>query len=212
LTPLRVDAASDAALDAAQEALARGALIVYPTDTLYAIGGRALDPRAATAVRRAKGRAEGSPLPLVAADLEQVQQITADTPAALTRLCVLFWPGPLTLVLPSADVVPDGVTSGTKSVAVRVPASDLARRLCRGVGPLIATSANLSGGPPAATCAEAVQAVGSHVALAIDGGPAVQSRPSTIVDLTGDAPRLVRAGAVEWQSVLSALSGGRHSR
>jgi tRNA threonylcarbamoyl adenosine modification protein (Sua5/YciO/YrdC/YwlC family) len=206
-----VSASSGAALEAARETLERGALILYPTDTLYAVGGRVFDDRVATAVRRAKGRADDKPLPIIVANLEQVRQIAAGLPQTLMVLAERFWPGPLTLVLSAANAVPKEVTAGTGRVAVRIPALDFARRLCDQGGPLIATSANRSGEPAASTLDEALRAMGEYVALAIDGGASLESRPSTIVDLTGDTPRLLRAGAVVWETVLRAL-GERYPR
>jgi L-threonylcarbamoyladenylate synthase len=195
-------------LDAAEAALRHGALIVYPTDTLYALGGQALHGEVAVAVRRAKGRPADQPLPVIVADIEQARQIVATLPRSFSALSDRFWPGPLTLVLRAAGVVPEEVTSRTGRVAIRVPALPLARELCRRVGPLIATSANHSGEAAACTCNEALRAVGRHVALAIDGGAATVSRPSTVVDLTGANPRLLRPGAVEWEAVVNALVGG----
>jgi L-threonylcarbamoyladenylate synthase len=207
----RVAADSDEVLDIAQEVLERGELIVYPTDTLYAVGGKAMDGRVAAAVRRAKGRPDDKPLPVIVANLEQLRQIASPLPRGLTTLCDRFWPGPLTLVLSAARAIPEALTSGTGRMAVRIPALALARQLCERAGPLIATSANCSGEPAATTCDEALRAMGQFVALAIDGGAAVETRPSTVVDLTGENPRLVRAGAVGWETVLSAL-GEPHPR
>ena len=200
------EAAEAAAVARAVVALDAGGLLIYPTDTLYALGGRGLDPAAARKVRRAKGR-DARPLPLIAADLEQVRGLAAEVPAPVLRLAERFWPGPLTVILPSRRDVPEAVTAATATVAVRVPALALARRLCRDAGPLISTSANLSGAPAPLTCAAAVAGVGAAAALALDAGP---GRPtaSTIVDLTGAAPRLVRAGAVPWSDVLAALQAG----
>jgi L-threonylcarbamoyladenylate synthase len=186
--------------------LAAGDLLIFPTDTLYALGGRALDPAAARRIRAAKGR-EAKPLPVIASDLEQVTTLAADMPAAALRLAERFWPGPLTVILASRGEVPEEVTAGTASVAVRVPGLALARRLCEGAGPLISTSANLAGATAPMTCEEAVAAVGGAAALALDGGP---GRPlaSTIVDLTGSPVRLVRSGAVAWADVLACLQPG----
>jgi L-threonylcarbamoyladenylate synthase len=197
---------ADAALDRAGAILEAGGLLIYPTDTLYAIGGRALDARAGEKVRAAKGR-EAKPLPVIAADVAQVGSLAAALPADALRLAERFWPGPLTLVLAARPEVPEQVTAGTGAIAVRVPALALARRLCQRAGPLISTSANLSGGPSPVTCEEAVAAVGHAAALALDAGP---GRPtaSTIVDLTGGAPRLVRSGAVPWADVLASLQAG----
>ena len=193
-------------LERAATILAAGGLLIYPTDTLYAIGGRALDPKVGQRVRAAKGR-ESKPLPLVAADVVQASSLTVAAAPDALRLAQRFWPGPLTLILVATREIPDEVTAGTGTVAVRVPALTLVRRLCQRAGPLISTSANPSGGPAPITCAEAVAGVGHAVALALDGGP---GRPlaSTIVDLTGHSPRLVRQGAVPWADVLASLQAG----
>jgi L-threonylcarbamoyladenylate synthase len=191
----------------AVEALTAGALLIYPTDTLYAIGGRALDLDAVDAVRRAKGRDEGKPLPLVAADLDQARALCLTWPPAAEALAARFWPGPLTLVLPADPSLPPSVTSGTGTLAVRVPALELTRALCSDAGPLVSTSANRSGAPPALTCDEALAAVGESVALALDAGPG-RALASTIVDLSGAQARLLRAGAVPWAEIEGVLPPG----
>jgi len=194
--------------DSVQRALSvlrTGGLIVYPTDTLYALGARALDAAAAARVLEAKGRPPGSPLPLIAADLAQVESLSARRPAALAALAARFWPGPLTVVLIAAQGVPAEVTSATGTVAVRVPGLVLARRLCV-EGPLVSTSANRSGSPAPLTCAEALASVGAAARLALDSGPG-RPLPSTIVDLTA-APRLLREGAVPWDQVAGVLRAG----
>lgn len=200
------DEPEGSALARALAVLQAGELLIYPTDTLYALGGRALDPAAGRRVRAAKGR-ESKPLPVIASGLEQVATLAADLPASALRLAERFWPGPLTVVLAGGNGVPDEVTAGTATVAVRVPALALARRLCEEAGPLVSTSANLSGAPAPVTCEEAVAAVGASAALALDGGA---GRPvaSTIVDLTSGPPRLVRAGAVPWADILAFLQRG----
>lgn len=184
--------------------LRRGALIVYPTETLYAVGGAALDPAAGRRVRLAKGRPDGKPLPLVVADAETARTLCRAWPPVADALSERFWPGPLTLVLPSAASVPDEVTAGTGTVALRVTGLPLARALCRAAGPLLSTSANRAGEPPATTCADALAAVGESVELALDGG-ACAGAPSTIVDLTGARPALLREGAVPWAELAGLL-------
>jgi L-threonylcarbamoyladenylate synthase len=198
--------AEAAAVTRAVAALDAGGLLLYPTDTLYAIGGRAVEAAAGRKVRDAKGR-EAKPLPLIAADLDQVTTLVADLPAAALRLAERFWPGPLTVILASGAIVPDEVTAGTGTVAVRVPALALARRLCQAAGPLISTSANRAGAPAPTTCQEAVTGMGNAAALALDAGPGLPVA-STIVDLTGTPPRLVRSGAVAWADVLASLQAG----
>jgi L-threonylcarbamoyladenylate synthase len=191
----------------AAAALRRGHLVIYPTETLYALGGLGLSGEAAARVRRAKGRARAHPLPLVAADLSQLLELAASWPREAERLASRFWPGPLTLVVSASSRVPEEVTAGTGTVAVRVPGRSVTRRLCAAAGPLISTSANRSGGPPASTCAEAVAAVGRAAALALDGG-AASGPASTIVDVSGTRPRLLREGALRWREVSAFLLNG----
>ena len=203
-TIVRVNGATNSGdvLARAVAVLAAGGLLVYPTDTLYALGCRARDVDACARVRRAKGREDGKPFPLVAGDTAAVEAL-GNLPDGGRRLALRFWPGPLTLVLEAAAGLPGEVTAGTGTVAVRVPALPLTRALCLAAGPLVSTSANRAGLAPARTCAEAVAALGDQVAMALDAGPG-RDRPSTIVDLTGGAPRLLRAGAVAWVDVLAA--------
>ena len=188
----------------ASEVLARGGLLIYPTDTLYAIGGRALQAAAVEAVRAAKGRDEGKPLPLIAATVDQARSLCGAWTEAAQLLADRFWPGPLTLVLLAAPGLPPAIGAGTGTVAVRVPALELPRALCRDAGPLVSTSANRAGQPPPLTCEEAVAGVGGAVALALDAGPG-RPLPSTIVDLTSGRASLVRAGAVSWAEVEGVL-------
>ena len=189
----------------AVRALHVGGLVIFPTDTLYALGARAADAEPVRRVREAKGRPDDKPLPLVADGILQARGLCADWPAAAGRLAERFWPGPLTLILPAAAGVPVEVTSGSGTVAVRVPALALARALCAGAGALVSTSANRSGDPAPRTCAEACAAVGRFAALALDGGSGTPLA-STIVDLTSARPALVREGPVSWSEVLAVLS------
>ncbi len=184
--------------------LTAGSLLIYPTDTLYALGGRVLDAAAGAAVRRAKGREEGKPLPLVAADLDQARSLCAAWPETADRLAAQFWPGPLSLVVPATPAVPGDVTAGSGNIAVRVPDLELTRALCRQAGPLVSTSANRAGGTPPITCADALEAVGAGAALALDAGRG-RAIASTIVDLTSTPPRLVRGGAISWEEIEGVL-------
>lgn len=184
--------------------LTAGSLLIYPTDTLYALGGRVLDAAAALAVRRAKGREEGKPLPVVAADIAQARALCRDWPEAADRLAERFWPGALTLVIPAISEVPDDVTAGTGNIAVRVPDLEITRALCRRAGALVSTSANRAGGSPPISCADALEAVGAAASLALDAGRG-KTLASTIVDLTVTPAQLVRAGAVAWDAIEEVL-------
>ena len=208
---LRVDGAAPAseAVSDAVERLQNGRLVIFPTETLYALGALALKADAVAALRVSKGREEGKPLPVIAADTEQARALWSEFPPHARALAARFWPGPLTLVLRASRDVPAGVTAGGGTVAVRVPGLELARSLARGAGPLVSTSANRAGGRPPVTCAEAVQALGDVAVLALDAGPG-GGLASTLVDLTRDPPELVREGAVPWAEVLAVLRGGAH--
>lgn len=183
--------------------LAAGDLLIYPTDTLYAIGGLYADPEVSARVRLAKRRDDAKGLPLIAGDAAQARSLCAAWPEAANVLAGRFWPGPLTLVLPARDGLPAALTAGLGTVAVRVPALLLARALCAR-GPLVSTSANRSGELAPGTCAEALRAVGAAAGLALDAGP-LGGAPSTIVSLAGAVPELLREGPVGWAEVARAL-------
>jgi len=163
--------------------LAEGALVIYPTDTLYALGCLALEGRAIRSLREAKGREEDKPLPVIVADVFQARSMAAIWSEAARCLAEAFWPGPLTLVVPAAASLPPELLAGAPGVALRVPASASARLLARIAGPLVSTSANLAGQPVCQTVESAMAAFPS-AGLVFDSGP-LEGAPSTIVDLTG---------------------------
>lgn len=189
----------------AAAALRRGGLVVYPTETFYALGALATDPAAVERLARAKGRPDGKPLPLLAADRAAVEAVAVlEGPAAL--LAAAHWPGPLTLVLPARPGLPAAVTAGTGTVGVRVPGSALARALARAAGgPLVATSANPSGGPPPVRLEELAPELRGRLDAVLDDGPAPGGLPSTVVAIDGGALRLLRAGAVPLEALERAL-------
>lgn len=185
-----------------------GALAIYPTDTLYAIGCRALDGAAVKRLREAKGREADKPLPVIVADVAQARALAARWPDGAQRLADAFWPGPLTLIVPARPTLPPELLAGAQGVAVRVPASEIARALARLVGPLVATSANLAGQASCVTVDLAERAF-PLATLAFDIGP-LQGQPSTIVDLTGptESFRLLREGRIPRAKVEAALGPG----
>jgi L-threonylcarbamoyladenylate synthase len=190
-------------LGPAVSALERGGVVAFPTETFY---GLAVDPRSAVAVRRVfelKGRAPDQPLPLIASGVDQIiDHVGTMTPLA-ARLASRGWPGPLTLIIPASPRLCGDVHLSTGRVAVRVPADAVARALARDAGHAItSTSANISGHPPPATPECVVASLGNGIDVLIDSGPTPAGLPSTIVDATGDAPVLVRAGAFPWERVL----------
>ena len=195
--------------DALQEAakwIRNGSLVALPTDTFY---GLAADPFRADAVGRVfavKGRAAERALPLIAADADQIAARLGPLSPTGEHLAAKFWPGRLTLVIPAPVALARDVTGGTWRVGVRVPAHEIARAICRAAeGPITATSANRSGQPATADPAEVERTLGEAVDLLIDTGPTRGGAPSTIVDITGPTPRLVRAGAVSWDDIQAWL-------
>lgn len=193
----------DAIVAAAVTALQAGQIVAYPTDTLYGLG---VDPRLEAGVRDlfdVKGRDRGQAMPLIAADASQAELLALEWTPLAARIARRGWPGPLTLVVRASPDLPPELLGGRDTVAVRVPAASLARSLAWGIGhPITSTSANRSGRPAARTADAVIRELGGAIAVVIDGGPSSIVVPSTIVDVTGDAPVLVRAGAVPWERVL----------
>jgi L-threonylcarbamoyladenylate synthase len=192
-------------------AIMRGEVIAYPTETFYGLGA---DPRNAAAIERIyaiKGRRAGEALPLIAQELDVLVELGAPLPPIARKLAETFWPGSLTLVLPIAPGrFPDALTAGGSTIAVRVPDHPVARALAAIAGGLItSTSANRSGQPPASTADDVHAALGDDIAVLVDGGTTPGGgpggAPSTIVDVTSETPRLVRAGVVAWERVLESL-------
>jgi L-threonylcarbamoyladenylate synthase len=191
---------------AAAEVLRRGGIVVYPTETLYGLGALADDGPALERLARAKLRPEGKPLPLIAADREQVARV-ARLEGVAARLADRLWPGPLTLVLPALSGVHPAITAGTGTVGIRIAGSPVARALAAGAGgPLVSTSANPSGGKPPARVEELDATLVAAVDHVLDAGPAPGGRPSTVVVVEGGVVRLLREGAVPLPAILRAAS------
>ena len=180
-------------------------IVAYPTDTLY---GLAVDPRSDEAVERlfaVKGRPAGLAIPLIAASLEQAQELATFANVDL-RLARAFWPGPLTLVLKPRQPLAPRVLGSGQTVAVRVPANSIAGALAAAFGfAITATSANRTGDAPARSADAVLTALGDVIDLVLDGGPSASGPASTIVETGDGGPRLVRAGAVGFDRVLKSL-------
>ncbi len=196
------------AVEAAAEAALAGALIVFPTDTVYGIGTRPDRPEATARVFRAKARDRDTPLPVLVPSLEAAGQVAAFDERA-ERLAAAFWPGALTLVLPRTpassgwDLGGDGATVG-----VRVPAHRLASALLKATGPLATSSANRSGEPPATTCAGVQRTFGDLVAAYLCADDPLEGAASTVVDLAHGAPALVRRGDLTPEEIERFLPPG----
>jgi tRNA threonylcarbamoyl adenosine modification protein (Sua5/YciO/YrdC/YwlC family) len=193
-------------IDQATDAVRRGELVVLPTDTVYGLGTDAFSPEAVAALLEAKGRGRDMPVPVLVGSPRTLDGIATGLSQAARDLVEAFWPGGLTVV---ARAQPSlqwdlGDTGGT--VAVRMPLHPVAIELLQATGPMAVSSANISGRPPATTVDEAVEQLGESVSVYLDGGPSGDPVPSTIVDVSGDAPRLLRAGAVD-EEALRAVAG-----
>lgn len=186
--------AGDAGLARAIELLRTGAVVAIPTETVYGLAARADDPVAVAAIFAAKGRPADNPL-IVHVD-GRVGGLVADWPSAARALATAFWPGPLTLVARRADRVPDVVTAGRTTVALRSPRHPLALALVRAVGPLAAPSANRSGRPSPTTAAHVLADLDGRIAAVLDGGPCPDGLESTVVDVTTRPPMVLRPGPV----------------
>jgi L-threonylcarbamoyladenylate synthase len=176
--------------------LKNGGVVAFPTDTVYGLGASMAIDSAVEKVYRIKGRPRNMALPLLLADIAQLEQVAISIPASARLLADKFWPGPLTLVLLKSDSVSDIVSSGSKTIAVRIPDHPVPTSLARGIGTAITgTSANLSGQPSALTSAEAREQLGNKVDFIIEGD-CPGGRESTVVDLSGKAPVILREGAL----------------
>ncbi len=176
--------------------LKSGGLVAFPTDTVYGLGARSAIPRAVERIYKVKQRPENLALPLLLAEPSQISEVASYVPPVAWLLVRKFLPGALTIVILKSKSVSRIITGGGKTVAVRIPAHPVAIALIQGVGsPIVGTSANLSGWPSALTADEVGSQFGDKIDLVIDGGRCL-GRESTIVDVTGKVPRVLREGAI----------------
>lgn len=199
-----------AAIAAAAEVIAAGRLVAFPTETVYGLGANALDPAAVDRIFAAKQRPHTDPLIVHIADLAELPEVAADTTADLpdivAHLAAAFWPGPLTLVLPRGPRVAPNVAAGRATVAVRIPSHPVALALLRACGlPIAAPSANLFSRPSPTTAQHVLEDLAGRVDLILDGGPTTIGLESTVVDLTVDPPRLLRAGGVPVEALRAII-------
>jgi L-threonylcarbamoyladenylate synthase len=188
-------------------ALKAGELVVYPTETFYAIGADASSSTAIRRLFRVKVREPGRPVGLIAADTAMAFSVARKVPIAARRLADAFWPGPLTIVLSARDELARELV-GPDGIGVRVSPNPVARALSAGLArPITATSANLSGAPPASTVADARAALGEKVKVYLEGGKLTASAPSTVVAVDEIGWKMVRVGAISEDQITAALAG-----
>jgi tRNA threonylcarbamoyl adenosine modification protein (Sua5/YciO/YrdC/YwlC family) len=197
----------DAALTAAAKEIAQGGIVVFPTDTVYGVGGDAFNQFATERIFSAKRRPRTMPLPVLVAWPRQAWALCSEVPREAADLAAAFWPGGLTLILPAAEGLSLDLGETNGRIAVRIPAHDDLIELIGSVGPLAATSANASGTPTPATLEEVRSHLGDAVGVYLDGGPSAADAPSTIVDVTRWRPKIVREGAIPKRAIEAALGG-----
>ena len=182
------------AIQKAGKILKEGGLVAFPTETVYGLGGNALDPKASMKIYAAKGRPSDNPLIVHIADIDDLAKITTEIPKGARILAEKYWPGPLTMILPKADIVPKETTGGLDSVAVRFPSDRIAQELIKAAGGFVAAPSANTSGRPSPTMAE-------HVGL-----------ESTIVDFTEDAPVVLRPGYISLEMLKDTLGDVRMDR
>ena len=205
--PTETEEQREAALDAASRAVRLGRLVVLPTDTVYGVGADAFDPDAVARLLAAKGRGREMPPPVLVASAETLEALATRVPAYVAPLVERFWPGALTIVCHQQPSLQWDLGETRGTVAIRMPDHDVARALLERTGPLAVSSANLSGRPAALDADAAIDMLGTSVAVVVDAGPSPGGVASTIIDATGDRPRLLRLGALAVEDLDAALAG-----
>jgi L-threonylcarbamoyladenylate synthase len=199
---------SDESIRQAAAVIARGDLAAFPTETVYGLGGNAYNPAALAKIFEAKGRPRFDPLIVHIAAVETLEHISNLSPLSavmrnnVAALIKQFWPGPLTLILPKKDIIPDLATSGLPTVAVRLPAHDAARKLISlSTGAVAAPSANPFGYLSPTRAEHVANALGDKIDIILDGGPTPFGLESAVLDMSGEHPRLLRPGAVPREAI-----------
>lgn len=195
------------AIGRAAEVIRRGGLVAFPTETVYGLGADALSETAVLRIFAAKGRPANNPLIVHVLDVAAARELTTAWPAVADQLAAAFWPGPLSIVLPKSSHVPDAVTAGGPTVALRIPNHPVARALIAASGrPLAAPSANPSTRVSSVRAEHVMQGLVGKVDMILDAGRTSGGLESTVVDLSGDAPRLLRPGLIDEQQLRRVLT------
>lgn len=188
------------------ETIARGGVIAFRTDTFYGLGADPFNRTAVSRIKELKGREDRKPILIVISEPGQVDRFIARASASFDDLAARFWPGPLTLIGQAHAAVPEEITAGSGTIGVRLPDDERVRALiAAGGGALTATSANPASMPPATNANMVTGYFGDQVDLIVDDGDAKTDRPSTVVDVSGGAPALVREGVIAWSLIQTAF-------
>lgn len=197
---------AEALLQEAGDIIKKGGLVAFPTETVYGLGGDALNSRSSKKIYEAKGRPSDNPLIVHIADMEHLAPIVKEIPETAVKLADAFWPGPLTMILQKSDSVPLETTGGLETVAVRMPSHPVAKAFIAAAGGYVAApSANLSGKPSPTTAKYVVQDMDGRIDMIIDGDGVNIGLESTIVDLTGEEPMILRPGYITEEMLCEVL-------
>jgi L-threonylcarbamoyladenylate synthase len=188
----------------ALEVLQNGGLVAFPTDTVYGLGARVQDPKAIKRIYRVKSREETKAIPVLLSGAAEISKVARNIPTNANQLAGRFWPGPLTIIVWGRSDLPQDI-SADKTIGIRVPDQRLALALLTVVGPMAVTSANRSGEPNLCTAEEVYEALKGRIELVLDGGKTLGGEPSTVVDCTRAMPRVLRAGPITEEEIISVL-------
>jgi len=203
---LLLNANDSKAVQTAAQILKDGGLVGIPTETVYGLAANALSGKAVAKIFAAKGRPMDNPLIVHISEFDQLEKLVKQIPEQAKQLAEKFWPGPLTIILPKSDIIPDEVSAGLDTVAVRFPSHPVARALINAAGlPLAAPSANLSGHPSPTTAAHVMNDLGGKIEAVLDGGACGVGVESTVVTLATNPPRLLRPGGITLEQLRSVL-------
>ncbi len=197
---------TDEELMEAAEILRNGGLVAIPTETVYGLGANALDESASKKIYEAKGRPSDNPLIAHISCMDELSALVKEIPEAGRKLAEKYWPGPLTMIFPKKDIVPYGTTGGLETVAIRMPSDPVANRLIKLAGiPVAAPSANTSGRPSPTRAEHVVEDMNGKIEMIIDSGEVGIGVESTIVDVSGEIPMLLRPGAITMEMLRETL-------
>ena len=193
-------------IETAAGIIKNGGLVGIPTETVYGLAGDALNPRSSERIYAAKGRPSDNPLIVHIADMDSLSYIVSEIPDTAKKLALEFWPGPLTMIMKKSERVPYETTGGLDTVAVRMPVNSIAMEFIRAAGGYIAApSANTSGRPSCTTAEHVIEDLNGKIEMIIDGGPVGIGIESTIIDLTGNTPCLLRPGYINIEMLRKVL-------